>query len=45
MRDFRKKVDIYEGNDLEQRSKQELQQAQKQLSEVLKIVNQLIKWD
>ena len=43
MRDFKKKADIYEGEGLERRSKAELQQAQKQLSEVLKIVNQLIK--
>jgi exonuclease VII small subunit len=43
MREVKSKADIYEGEGLERRSKQELQQAQKQLSEVLKIVNQLIK--
>jgi hypothetical protein len=39
LRDSKKKSDIYEGEGLEKRSKNELQQAQKQLGEVLKIVN------
>ena len=43
LRDSKKKSDIYEGEGLEKRSKNELQQAQKQLGEVLKIVNQLLK--
>jgi hypothetical protein len=38
-RDYKKKADIYAGEGLERRSKAELQQAQKQLNEVLKIVN------
>ena len=43
LRDSKKKSEIYEGEGLEKRSKTELQNAQKQLGEVLKIVNQLLK--
>ena len=39
LRDSKRKSEIYEGHHLEQRSRPELQHAQKQLADVLKIIN------
>lgn len=42
LRDYRRKSEIYQGENLEKRSRAELQQAQKQLADVLQIVNQIL---
>jgi len=41
-REAKRKGEIYEGHGLDKRSRPELQNAQKQLTEVLKTINQLL---
>jgi hypothetical protein len=42
LRDVQKKNDVFEGKNLETKNKSDLQSAQKQLTDALKIINQLI---
>lgn len=42
LRETRRKGEVYEGHNLDKRSRPELMQAQKQLADVLKIIGQVL---